>query len=125
MIEADKNMFTTLLKTLSDASEQVVKRDLQLLSQISLHSSPADFTNFIFSILSLFSTDRHLLESRGSLVIRQLCVGLGSERIYCALAKILEGEEDLEFANMVGLFLFFETITWLISHIATSFNRSS
>ena len=45
------------------------------------------------NLLELFSTDRTLLNHRGSLIIRQLCVNLNTERIYKTLAEILEKEE--------------------------------
>jgi vacuole morphology and inheritance protein 14 len=45
------------------------------------------------NLLSLFGTDRKLLETRGSLIIRQLCVNLNPERIYRSLAEILERDE--------------------------------
>lgn len=45
------------------------------------------------NLLELFSTDRRLLDHRGSLIIRQLCVNLNIERIYKTLAEILEKEE--------------------------------
>ena len=36
----------------------------------------------MINVLNLFSTDRRLLETRGSLIIRQLCLNLSTERIY-------------------------------------------
>ncbi|KAI8354946.1 vacuolar protein 14 C-terminal Fig4p binding-domain-containing protein [Mortierella sp. GBAus27b] len=99
ILAIDDGSFPVLLKTLSDPSEEVIKRDLQLLAQISSHSDDAYFYNFMLNMLSLFSTDRRLLENRGSVIIRQLCVSLNSERIYRTLAEILEKDEDLEFAN--------------------------
>ena len=45
------------------------------------------------NVLELFSTDRRLLETRGSLIIRQLCINLNTERIYRTLAEILEKDE--------------------------------
>jgi vacuole morphology and inheritance protein 14 len=71
------------------------------------------------NLLELFSTDRRLLETRGSLIIRQLCLNLSSERIYRTFAEILEKEDvcsvycfhtqlidmlvfqDLEFASVI------------------------
>ncbi|KAG5513603.1 hypothetical protein PMAC_001035 [Pneumocystis sp. 'macacae'] len=44
---------------------------------------------------------RRLLETRGSLIVRQLCIYLKSEKIYCTLAKNLEKDEDLEFASIM------------------------
>jgi vacuole morphology and inheritance protein 14 len=99
VISSDDATFPALLKTLSDSSEEVVKRDLRLLAQISSMSDDAYFTRFLVNLLSLFSTDRRLLETRGSLIIRQLCLSLNPERIFRTLAEILEKDEDLEFAS--------------------------
>ena len=85
--------FPALLKTLSDPSEAVVTRDLQLLSQISRNSEDSYFTSFMVNLLQLFCTDRKLLETRGNLVIRQLCISLSPERIYRTLADCLEKDE--------------------------------
>lgn len=85
--------FPALLKTLSDPAEAVVTKDLQLLSQISRNSEDSYFTSFMVNLLQLFSTDRHLLEVRGNLIIRQLCLNLSPERIYRTLADCLEKEE--------------------------------
>lgn len=85
--------FPALLKTLSDPAEAVVTRDLQLLSQISRNSEDSYFTSFMENLLQLFSTDRKLLEVRGNLIIRQLCMNLSPERIYRRLADCLEKEE--------------------------------
>ncbi|GAA6005193.1 hypothetical protein JCM10207_002894 [Rhodosporidiobolus poonsookiae] len=101
-----------LLKMLSDPSERVLRYDLQLLAQIS--ATPAGgagagaargeedyFPGLMSSLLELFSTDRKLLETRGSLIIRQLCGSLNAERIYRTCAEILEKDEDLEFASIM------------------------
>ncbi|KAI2766326.1 hypothetical protein DTO012A8_8466 [Penicillium roqueforti] len=93
--------FPALLKTLSDPSEAVVTKDLQLLSQISRNSEDSYFTSFMVNLLQLYSTDRHLLEVRGNLIIRQLSLNLSPERIYRTLAECLEKEEDLEFASIM------------------------
>ncbi len=93
--------FPALLKTLSDPAEAVVTKDLQLLSQISRNSEDDYFSNFMVSLLQLFSTDRKLLEMRGNLIIRQLCMNLSPERIYRTLAETIEKEEDLEFASIM------------------------
>lgn len=45
------------------------------------------------NLLELFSTDRRLLETRGSLIIRQLCLNLNTERIYRTFAEIIEKED--------------------------------
>ena len=93
--------FPALLKTLSDPSDAVVTKDLQLLSQISRNSEDDYFANFMVNLLQLFSTDRKLLETRGNLIIRQLCISLSPERIYRTLADCIEKEEDVEFASIM------------------------
>jgi len=67
--------------------------------RISSSSEESYFRVFMMNLLELFSTDRKLLEARGSLIIRQLCLNLNTERIYRTFAEILEKEEDLEFAS--------------------------
>ncbi|KAL9064765.1 MAG: hypothetical protein Q9157_007717, partial [Trypethelium eluteriae] len=93
--------FPALLKTLSDPAESVVTRDLLLLSQISKNSDDSYFTSFMINLLKLFCTDRRLLETRGNLIIRQLCVSLSAERIYRTMADCLERDEDVEFASIM------------------------
>ncbi|KAH7325127.1 vacuolar protein 14 C-terminal Fig4p binding-domain-containing protein [Stachybotrys elegans] len=93
--------FPALLKTLSDPSDAVVTKDLQLLSQISRNSEDDYFAHFMVNLLQLFSTDRKLLETRGNLIIRQLCISLSPERIYRMLADCIEKEEDVEFASIM------------------------
>jgi len=89
----DDGTFPALLKNLSDPSEEVIKYDLQLLARISTNSDESYFKSFMINLLGLFSTDKRLLETRGSLIIRQLCLSLNTERIYRTLAEILEKEE--------------------------------
>ncbi|ODQ63966.1 ARM repeat-containing protein [Nadsonia fulvescens var. elongata DSM 6958] len=101
MLAINDGTFPALLKTLSDPSEQVVTRDLQLLAQISHNSDDGYFALFMHNLLNLFSTDRRLLETRGNLIIRQLCVSLNPERIYRTLAEILERDDDTEFASIM------------------------
>lgn len=101
MFTLEDGTFPALLKTLSDSSDEVIKRDLRLLAQISRASGPTYFAAFMANLLELFSTDRRLLENRGSLIIRQLCLSLGSSKIYDALAGIIEDDEDLEFASLL------------------------
>ncbi|RAH74793.1 uncharacterized protein BO66DRAFT_416968 [Aspergillus aculeatinus CBS 121060] len=101
VIAFNDGTFPALLKTLSDPAEVVVTKDLQLLSQISRNSEDSYFKSFMVNLLQLFSTDRSLLEVRGNLIIRQLCMNLSPERIYRTLADCLEKEEDLEFASIM------------------------
>ena len=54
----------------------------------------------MINLLELFSTDRRLLETRGSLIIRQLCLNLNTEKIYRAFAEILDKEEVCSFDGL-------------------------
>jgi vacuole morphology and inheritance protein 14 len=101
ILTVEDGTFPALLKTLSDPSEAVVTRDLLLLSQISKNSDDSYFTSFMVNLLKLFCTDRRLLETRGNLIIRQLCVTLSAERIYRTMADCLEKDEDVEFASIM------------------------
>jgi len=92
-LEINDGTFPALLKTLSDMSDAVVTRDLVLLSQMYRNSDESKFTSFMLNLLKLFSTDRRLLETRGNLIIRQLCISLSAERIYRTLADCLERDE--------------------------------
>lgn len=93
VLAAHDGTFPALLKTLSDTSDTVVTRDLQLLSQISKNSDDSYFMFFMVNLLKLFCTDRRLLETRGNLIIRQLCLNLSPERIYRTMADCLEKDE--------------------------------
>jgi vacuole morphology and inheritance protein 14 len=101
ILTVDDGTFPALLKTLSDPSDAVVTRDLLLLSQISLHSDDTYFTSFMVNLLKLFCTDRRLLETRGNLIIRQLCLTLSAEKIYRTMADCLAKDEDVEFASIM------------------------
>ncbi|KAJ1934935.1 hypothetical protein GGF37_006190, partial [Kickxella alabastrina] len=107
--------FPVLLKMLSDSSEQVVKLDLELFAQISLYSlqqqqeqqlSPLNLpitsttynvdphsmpylSRFLGSLLQMFATDRVLLETRAALMVRQLCVVLDPQLVFCLFARLL------------------------------------
>ncbi|KAI9654603.1 MAG: hypothetical protein M1831_005364 [Alyxoria varia] len=99
VVAALDNTFPALLETLSDTSDRVVTRDLQLLCEISMNSADDYFTFFMIKLLNLFASDRLLLENRGNLIIRQLCVNLRPERIYRTMADCLENEKDFNFVS--------------------------
>lgn len=51
-------------------------------------------------IVNMFAARRHLLEHRGSYVLRRLCQLLDPQTLYIALAEILLPLEDLEFISL-------------------------
>ncbi|WFD18763.1 hypothetical protein MCAP1_000974 [Malassezia caprae] len=90
-----------LLRVLSDPSEEVILSDMRLLIQICSQADERHFRVFMSDLLELFATDRKLLETWGSLIVRQLCANLQTERVFCMLAEILESYADLEFASIM------------------------
>lgn len=101
LISMEDGSFTFLLKVLSDPSEEVILCDLRLLTQICSKSDARHFGMFIEQLLDLFRSDPKLLETWGSLIIRQLCSSLDTERVFCTLASTLESSDDLEFASVM------------------------
>ncbi|CAG8506780.1 429_t:CDS:10 [Ambispora gerdemannii] len=95
ILAIDDGTFPALLKTLSDSSEEVVKRDLQLLAQISSNSEDEYFTRFMVDLLKLFSTDRRLLESRefASTMVQNLNIILITSPELSGLRKRLKSLE--------------------------------
>ncbi|PIA13612.1 ARM repeat-containing protein [Coemansia reversa NRRL 1564] len=118
ILTPDDMSFPVLLKMLGDSSEQVVRLDLELFAQISLYSHSGDeqtrhmwshlesnnmqmppfdvdprsmpyLARFLGSLLQMFATDRALLETRGALMVRQLCVVLDAQLVFCLLARLL------------------------------------
>ncbi|KAI9472502.1 ARM repeat-containing protein, partial [Coemansia mojavensis] len=100
--------FPVLLKMLGDSSEQVVKLDLELFAQISAYSQDGVY-NGRMHLLQMFATDRVLLETRGALMVRQLCVVLDAQLVFCLFARLLllprfseqTGLADLEFISIM------------------------
>lgn len=112
MYDHIEELFSVLMRTLSDTSDEVVQQDLVVMAEIISLSHPGEkekssveqnkyFVKFIVNLLRLFSTDRHLLEERGAFIIRELCVLLSAENIYKILAKILLEEQNLRFASII------------------------
>lgn len=59
------------------------------------------FRLFLIELLKLFDADRTLLEKKGGLIIRQLCVYVDAPLVYCLLAEILYAEENLGLAALM------------------------
>ncbi|GMJ09645.1 hypothetical protein like AT2G01690 [Hibiscus trionum] len=90
------DIFDTLLKALSDSSDEVVLLVLDIHACIA--QDPLHFRHLVVFLMHSFRVDHSLLERRGALIIRRLCVLLDAERVYRELSTILEGEADLDFA---------------------------
>lgn len=126
MVKFVDDIFPVLLKTLSDTSDEVVILNLQVLAEICSPDKTADakdhsdsaaadattatsggknrnphFKQFLLNLLKLFGANRNLLETKGSFIIRQLCVLLSAEDIYRSLAELLLTEANLKFARLM------------------------
>ncbi|KAM0964415.1 hypothetical protein ACFX2C_020463 [Malus domestica] len=93
------DIFNTLLEALSDASDQVVLLVLEVHACIA--KDPQHFRQLVVFLVHNFRVDNSLLEKRGALIIRRLCVLLDAERVYRELSTILEAESDLDFASVM------------------------
>ncbi|XP_014520967.1 protein VAC14 homolog isoform X1 [Vigna radiata var. radiata] len=93
------DIFDTLLKALSDSSDKVVLLVLDVHACIA--RDPLHFRQLVAFLVHSFQLDNSLLEKRGALIIRRLCVLLNAERVYRELSAILEGESDLDFASIM------------------------
>ncbi|WFD36670.1 hypothetical protein MCUN1_003557 [Malassezia cuniculi] len=112
--------FDAFLNALSDPSEEVILADLRLLAQISSVSDDAFVRTLLSDLLQVFRTESRLLETRGTLIVRQLCASLQTEKVFCTMAEILEREEDLEFASTMVQHL---TMVLLTSPELAAFRR--
>ncbi|XP_031121828.1 protein VAC14 homolog isoform X3 [Ipomoea triloba] len=93
------DVFDTLLKALSDPSDEVVLLVLDVHACVA--KDPQHFRQLVVFLVHNFRLDHSLLEKRGALIVRRLCVLLDAERVYRELSTILEGESDLDFASMM------------------------
>ncbi|CAA0814720.1 Protein VAC14 homolog [Striga hermonthica] len=93
------DIFETLLKALSDPSDEVVLLVLDVHACIA--KDEKHFHQLIVYLVQNFRVDNSLLEKRGALIIRRLCVLLDAETVYRKLSNILQGESDLEFASIM------------------------
>ncbi|KAH6773917.1 ARM repeat superfamily protein [Perilla frutescens var. frutescens] len=92
-------VFETLLKALSDPFDEVVLLVLEVHACIA--KDEKHFHDLIVYLVQNFRDDNSLLEKRGALIIRRLCVLLDAETVYRKLSTILQGEPDLDFASIM------------------------
>ncbi|KAL3635940.1 PtdIns(3,5)P(2) sythesis regulation factor [Castilleja foliolosa] len=93
------DIFETLLKALSDPSDEVVLLVLKVHACIARDEK--HFDQLIVYLVQNFQVDNSLLEKRGALIIRRLCVLLDAETVYRKFSNILQGESDLDFASIM------------------------
>ncbi|XP_075518606.1 protein VAC14 homolog [Primulina tabacum] len=93
------DIFKTLLTALSDPSDKVVLLVLEVHACIA--KDEKHFHQLTLYLMQNFRIDYSLLEKRGALIIRRLCVLLDAETVYRKLSTILQGEPDLDFASIM------------------------
>ncbi|XP_020277156.1 protein VAC14 homolog isoform X1 [Asparagus officinalis] len=93
------DIFDSLLTALSDPSDEVVLLVLEVHASIAQDAS--HFRQLLVFLVHTFRSNHLLLEKRGALIVRRLCVLLDAERVYREFSMILEGEDDLGFASIM------------------------
>ncbi|KAK4400098.1 protein VAC14, partial [Sesamum angolense] len=93
------DIFESLLKALSDPSDEVVLLVLEVHACIA--KDEKHFHQLTVYLVQNFRVDNSLLEKRGALIIRRLCVLLDAETVYRKLSAILQEESDLDFASIM------------------------
>jgi len=88
-----------MLQTLSDPSDELVVQDLEVLARIARNTSRME--QVVGQVIRVFREDRGLFDSRGSFVIRKLCVLLSPGTVYMILAREVDKESDTEFAHLM------------------------
>ncbi|CAE8639092.1 unnamed protein product [Polarella glacialis] len=67
------------------------------------------FTMVVHRLLKLFASKTQMLETRGRLMIRQLCGHLDPRRLYVTVAQAIQQEPDLVFAQQLV-----QTFSWIL-----------
>lgn len=86
-------------RLLCDTTDSVVMGDLDVLARIACDDH--HFDRVLTNVVRLFCVNRDLLESRGTMIIRNLCRQLDSKKIFMTIARILLDEKDLPFAEVM------------------------
>lgn len=109
MYDHAKNLIPSLLDILSnDSSDEVILETLVVLAEIinstkskGEKTHEAQYKTFLCDLLDCFKKNKNLLQRRGDIIIRQLCVLLDAHQIYKTFAEILIKEKNLVFASVM------------------------
>jgi len=99
VMQLSQQIWPALFGCLTNASEEVVRLDIEALARMA--PNQLHFTPLIDHLLKLFKSERPLLEGRGALIVRQLCVLLDPRNVFETLAGGLQYEDDLDFASQM------------------------
>merc|ERR1712039_189816 len=67
------------------------------------------FTCVTHRLVGLFARNQGMLETRGRLMIRQLCGHLNPRRLYVTVARVIKQENDIQFAQQLV-----QTFSWIL-----------
>ncbi|XP_018014216.1 protein VAC14 homolog [Hyalella azteca] len=104
-----------LLPVLRDRSDVVVSRVLVLMSTLAVApkgdlplesgDSPPHLDHVLELLMEAFGSDRQLLDERGQLILRQLCVLLSPTQVFVRISKLLQKgikTQNADFHNMMA-----------------------
>lgn len=92
-------LLPVLLNKLSDDSDKVLIINVRVIARICL--DPIQFNRVFQALNMLFLEDRHLLETRGVFIIRNLCGLLDCKKIFLAISNILTDKLDIEYISLM------------------------
>ncbi|CAN6466024.1 unnamed protein product [Victoria cruziana] len=97
---------TTRIEALRWISVLLAKHRSEVVSLVlevhaCIASDAPHFRQLHVFLVHKFRTEQSLLEKRGALIVRKLCVLLDAEKVYREFSAILEGEADLDFASIM------------------------
>eukprot|EP00919_Chromeraceae_sp_WS-2016_P002118 GHVR01005147.1.p1 GENE.GHVR01005147.1~~GHVR01005147.1.p1 ORF type:complete len:683 (-),score=190.96 GHVR01005147.1:78-2126(-) len=109
-IEAHTHTLVELVfNTVKHPDSEVVVAALQVLALMSRVGS--SLVTLATRLLALFREDHNMLEQRGRLVVRQLCLHVDCEQFYLTAASALQVETDLALAHQTAHLLNWTLLT--------------
>jgi len=99
--QLENETVATLLAALTDSDDEVVTLAVAALARVARNAKQSD--RVIGDVVALFDRNRALLETRGALIVRQLCVLLRPVHVYLVFARAVSSRvadtDDLVFSS--------------------------
>ena len=92
-------LFPALLAMVSDPSDAVVSRALEVMARIS--QVEEYFQKLLSSLVDMFAADLTLHSRRGAMIIRQLCLFIAPRKILLTLSNLVEQHENVAFCSLM------------------------
>lgn len=93
------SLLAPLLEAAADGTELLARRALELLATLADDATRLDA--LLRHVVRRLGRDASLLDNRGALIVRQLCLHVSPERVLRRMASILQTEPDLDFAAVM------------------------